>query len=142
MTRAGGTLATWLFAGLIFLGGAGVGAGAAGVWFGQRMEREPPEPAELAERLSAELAEEYDLAPTQRERARNIIERRQERMHRAHEKLRAELGPEFDELDAEMAEVLGPEKAKRWKQRFERARRHHGKRRPRGESRPEPDGLP
>jgi len=136
--RASDTWTTWLFAGLIFVGGAGVGAGAAGVWFGQRMEREPPEPAELAERLSSELAEEYDLEPQQQERVRGVIERRQERLRRAREKLRAELDPEFDELDAEMADVLGPEKAERWKKRFERTRRHHAKRRPAEESEGQP----
>ncbi|GJM22098.1 MAG: hypothetical protein DHS20C15_20130 [Planctomycetota bacterium] len=124
---------SWLLVALIFAGGAGVGGGVAIMWMGRHLDVEPPEPEVIADELSAQMAEEYDLKPKQREHVRSVILKRHELMQSARDRLRDELDPELNQLDTEMAAVLGPEKALRWKERFEKTRGRWGKRRSRRE---------
>ena len=118
----------WAFAGVIFLSGLGVGAGLTYLRIGNMLYDMAHDPDELPERMASRAAEELDLDEREEKRLRKIFRKRHERVISVREETLARVSPELDDLDAEVAELLGPEKAKRWSKRWDDKRRRWGPR--------------
>lgn len=121
--------ATWLFAAVIFLGGCGVGAGLTYLRIGRVLQERVFSPDDLPERMARRVTRELDLTDKEEKRLVKIFTRRIESLAAAREESMARIEPELDELDAEVAEVLGPEKAEKWDKTLKKKRKRWGPKR-------------
>lgn len=116
---------------VIFGAGAVVGGGTALIVVGKRLQRTIQEPELIHARLAETLQRRFDLDPAQAARLRGILQQRQAKLAGIREDNLSRLRPALMELEDDVASVMTPDQARRWRERFTRMRRDWLPQRPR-----------
>ncbi|MGQ9730751.1 MAG: hypothetical protein ACUVX8_05690 [Candidatus Zipacnadales bacterium] len=112
-----------LLAVAILLAGVVIGAGVT-ILLGKHFGWRPPvrSRTEVGEAL-VRRTEGLNLRPDQRQQVREIIRRRLNRVYEIRDESRRAVQEELNAMHDEVAKVLDPEQARRWREQWERMRR-------------------
>lgn len=117
---------------LAVLAGVIIGFGGAVIYFEKKMYRMPPRPDALATAIVDRLDSLVQLNPDERKRLAVIADTYMQEVESVRKKSFEEIRGVLDKMHGEVGEVVGPERAKIWKdyrdKRREERRHSRGKR--------------
>jgi len=107
---------------VIFFAGGVVGVGGTLLRIGHQTREALRNPARIPHRIALNLQSRLDLSEDQTARVETIVKRRQARLLAAREQLMDDVDPVMDDLEADIAQVLRPEQARQFRERFRQLR--------------------
>lgn len=114
----------WALLGLlVFALGAVLGAAGALLVVRARVLHALRQPDELPQRITGRLRRKLDLTDEQAEQVRAILERRYAELARIRRFAQPRVEAQLEWVRKEVADVLTPDQAARWRERFDRFRR-------------------
>ncbi|MHC5211269.1 MAG: hypothetical protein ACYTG2_11170 [Planctomycetota bacterium] len=108
---------------MIFLAGGVVGGSVTAVALTRRAQDAIQHPEQMPRRIAKQLARRLDLDPDQVREVEHILERRQAPLLKARAAMLRRAEPELDLLEADVAGVLRPGQAERWRRHYRELRR-------------------
>jgi len=104
----------WLFALLIFLGGAACGAGLAVVIAARVMHHIMMHPEEAPHRIATRLSHRLDLSKEQTTQVEQIIRNHQGEIGQIRREMQPRIETQLTQLEADIADVLMPPQQQKW----------------------------
>jgi hypothetical protein len=104
----------WLFALLIFLGGAACGAGITIVVVARTVHHIMTHPEEAPHRIAARLSHRLDLSKEQTAQVEQIIRNRQGQIIEIRRDMQPRIESQLTQLESDIAAVLTPPQQQKW----------------------------
>ena len=111
---------------IALLAGMVIGVGGTVIYFERRGRPKPPSPEEVGRKLVKDIGDFLDLNETEKERMREAIVARMQKVAEIRKQSWENIQEQFDALSYENEDILGPERYGKWV--AERDRRHIEKR--------------
>lgn len=111
-----------LFGAIILLGGIAIGAGGTVIVLHRALTYAIHHPEVAPERVSERIRRKFDLSQGQTARVKSIIAARQKNLQALRRQWQPHAEKELDGIREDVASILEPDKARRWRERFDALR--------------------